>query len=587
MIDLRPLYKYDNKKYKLAELSKLQQQLLAGRLNDKNIKYYNDNPELVYKTNITIDKVFSLASDLPDADRIIDLFHTKKEIPKDAHICLISDFDTDGISSCVVLEKSLSILGYTNVSTIVNKRKYGTGVTSYCLDRLKEINDRQTVELIILSDHGSSNGPEYNLIQNELIPNVKIILTDHHQVNLNLMNIDSKNKNNFYFVNPQLPSAYTFISNVLLKQLSGCAIAYLTMLLIAGKDEYKKLEPLVYLVGMSTISDVMPLDNPFNRYFVRNGLKIIGLHWPKLLIDTLQTLKVTPKDLSFYVIPTINTGNRSDREDLAYRYVKDDREAVKELEEINLLRKAETKKIYKELLEKAKEINLLNTVICILDTPFNIAGNVASKIGEHFHKPTLIFNNSSSDTLAGSFRGIIEGVNGEEVLRKIEQEDKTILIRYGGHKMACGCTIFKNKLDKFKELFDEYIGEQIANIDIVKHIYIDKYIPAKELNLNLYKSTEIIGPYGKDWEDPVFMSRLRVSMIIPMGDLSKIIFRSHQRTISGFYPFPKYTIDHLVGYDIYVIYNLEMNVRNRFNQLGLRVIKLLNTDTDIDLIKRR
>lgn len=586
-IEPRPLYdidKYIHNGYDISSLTDFQKDLLLGRLNNENIKNFDLNPEYVIYNDVDIEMLYNLAFYLPDSDRVIKLM---KKIKKDDHICLISDFDTDGITSCVVMEKSLELLGYSNVSTIVNKRKYGTGVTKYCLEQLEEINKKQKVRLIILSDHGSSNGKEYSYIQKTMIPKVDIILTDHHEVNYGMINPEFEN--GFPFVNPHRTDKSASWNSIgtychrydvnVLKSLSGCAIAYLTMLLIAGHEDYKKLEPLLYLVGISTISDIMPLDNPFNRYFVNIGLKWMYKKWPKLVIYTLKNIKFTPKDLSFNIIPTINTGNRADREDLSYKYVHDDSDAILELEKINVDRKIITKHIYKEMLSK-DDIEMTNTVIAMLDTSLSIAGNVASKIGEHFHKPTLIFNKSDNDILTASARGIIDGIDLELAFRKITYEDDKIIVRFGGHKMAAGCSIYKDKIDRFKGLFNKYIGEQLVNLDTAKHIYIDALVKSEDINISLYKSTEIIGPYGRNWEDVTLLSKLKIAYVIAMGDVSKIMFKTSKgKVIYGICLKPKSEIEYHTGKTLYVIFNLEIDVKNRFNRLWLRVIDLLD---DID-----
>lgn len=576
LIESRPIFKSD---IELPYLNNFQKDILLSRLNNDNVNNFSNDPNNVMANNINIDKVYELALGLPDID-ILNEF-VKNVLKPDTHICIISDFDTDGISSCVVIEESFKILGYTNISSIVNKRVYGTGVTSYCLEELEKIHKSKPVEFIILSDHGSSNGPEYNKIRNEMIPNVPIVLTDHHEVNYDLMRID--NKHTFAFINPQRIDKFEDYG--LLETISGCGIAYLTMLLIAGKENYKKLEKLIYLVGLSTISDIMPLDNPYNRYFVKTGINQLYREWPYLVNKILGTFKVSVKDLSFSVIPTINTGNRANREDLAYNYLKKDNKGIEELENINTDRKLESKKIFKEMMEFEDEINMSHCVIGILDSNYSVAGTIAGKLGDQFHKPALIFNRSFDNVLTGSARGIIKGIDLPLVFNKINEKDNSILIRYGGHKMAGGCSINRDKLEEFKTYFNQFIKEQLEQLDTSRHIYIDRYVDIEDINLGLYKSTEIVGPYGKNWEDVVYITKTHISSVISMGSMAKVLFKpKSNKKLEGICHMSKNELNNYIGIPVYVVFTLDVSTWNRVNTLNLRIQHIFK-DLDENIIK--
>ena len=559
----RPKYQIDTD---ISYLSPLQQDILLGRLNKDNIDNFTNIEQITHNTT-NLNKVVEIAKYLPDTDKLLEFMNTKYN--KDMHICIISDFDTDGITSCVVIEKSLELIKHTGkVSSIVNKRIYGTGVTSYCLEQLEKINKEQQVDLIILSDHGSSNGEEYKLIQEKMIPNVTIILTDHHEVEMDIKN------DNFIFINAHRDYKLDNKIKHILQSFSGCAIAYLTMLLMA-RDNYQDLEPLLYLVGLSTISDVMPLDNPYNRYLVKSGINELYSEWFYIINKIVKNIKVTTKSLSFNVIPSINTGNRTNNEELSYGYVNNDVFSIIELEKINIERKVTTRQVYKELLYHQHEIVHPHTVIAKLNTNLSIAGNVASKLGEHFYKPAIVFNDSNGEITTGSLRGIIPNIDIVQALKEVDKT-KGILIKYGGHKQAGGCSLYTNRLEEFKTLFDNAIKQQMDKIDTTKYIYYDRYVDSDDINIGLYKSTEIIGPYGKNWDEPTFITKMVITSIITIGTMCKFIFRtSGKYTLEGIGSYNKEDVIQYVGKPVHIVFTLELKTKNGYNYFSLNVLEIL------------
>ena len=230
------------------------------------------------------------------------------------------------------------------------------------------------------------------------------------------------------------------------------------------------------------------------------------------------------------------------------------------------------RKVVKNLLYTRDKIEYPHSVIGISDSSYSIAGNIAGNIGETLNKPTVIFNKSNTSSLSGSIRGILNGLDVVKVLRDIENEDKSILIRYGGHKQAAGCSIHIDKLDNFISLFDKYVNNQTKDLDTTKYLYVDSYIHSDDIDIGLFKSTEKAGPYGKNWEDPIYFSKLRISNIIPIGSMSKVLFKSKSGiAIEGFSLVSKESIEEYLGETMYVFYSLEISNRVSGGSLELRI----------------
>lgn len=540
-------------------LSPLQKSILRSKLTDKV-----DNIEDFIHANIDLKYIIDLGlKHIPDMKKLNKIMD---KLSISSHICIVSDFDTDGVSSAVTLEECFKLLGYTNLSTVINKRVYGTGVTDYCLDKIEEINKNQPIDLIILSDHGSANEAEYKIIKSTY-KNIKIILTDHHTVSESNYphSVDA-------FINPQCIN-----HDSLLKDLSGCAVAYLTMLVIA-KDRYEYLYDVMYLVGLSTISDIMPMDNIINRYFVKIGLNLLYTKWNTLLTKTLTSDKVYPKDLSFKVIPVINTGNRTNTEELSYNYLKGDEGSIASLEVLNLERKKITSDICRNIEDELR-LNKPDKSICtIIDAEYSIAGNVAGKIGEQYNLPTVIFNQPNNEVITGSLRGILPMINVVQILDDINSKDNSILIRYGGHKGAGGCSIHYKKYEQFRDLFNSTVKSYLEGVDITKTVYVDVTLDDKDLHPGLMRSLDILGPFGPKWDNPVFLTKLKIVYIVPIGSISKILFKtSYGSTIEGIYHINKNNIEHLIGEKVDVVYNIEIYTHRGTSKLSLSILALKET----------
>lgn len=543
-------------------LSKLQYDLLKRRL-----PLLLDDTERFLFCKLNLTDIRNMAKeDFQGSSKLLEITKAMKLTDR---ICVLSDFDTDGITSAVVIEKALEILGYTNTTTIINKRVFGTGVTDYCLDALFRSNELNPIDYIILSDHGSKNEEEYKLIKSKM-PNVKIILTDHHTVDMSSYphSVD-------VFMSSELLNKVSPLSRI-----SGCAVAFLTMLLIA-REKYQDLEPLLYLVGLSTVSDVMPLDNYVNRYFVKVGVNLMYTNWTTMVKTVLKTDKVRTTDLSFKLIPVINTGNRLDCENLAYDYVKNDQHAIEELTRRNTIRQMETNKLCKEIIENESMFKDRKTIVCLVKSKYALGGIVAGRVGELYNKPAVVFakDNLEREVIAGSIRGIIPQLNVVQVLKDIEVNHPGILVRYGGHRNAAGCSIYFKELDNFSNLFEKYVLLQLHGYDLTKTIEVDMYLPDTQLHPGLLKALELLEPFGYEWEAPVFITNLRLSVIVPIGDNYKLVFKtSYGSTIDGFYRGTRDSIQDLIGEMIQVIYSIDTYSRSGVPTMSLSVLAIKEID---------
>ena len=170
-----------------------------------------------------------------------------------------------GINSAIVLTKGLrNIFRYKNTTTIVNKRINGNGFNRKLVNKIIELHLDKKIDLIITADHGSNDFDAYATIK-EKCTGVEILVTDHHTISKYPDNAEA-------FVNPMREdSTYP-------KSISGCCTAFLVLVQLAKSKNMKfdKLYEIIPYVAISTITDIMDMSIPYNRFIVELGLRIMN-----------------------------------------------------------------------------------------------------------------------------------------------------------------------------------------------------------------------------------------------------------------------------------------------------------------------
>ena len=503
-------------------LTKIQKEVIASRLTSDDLVDYTIDE---YINGVShIDKGMRKLSSLYDGGKMI------AEYMRDGkHICLVTDFDSDGINSAATLYISLvEIMNYPKdkVSVIINRRKDGNGFTDTLIDRILELHSRKPIDLIIGADHGSSDEDRYPRLKEARI---KLVITDHHQIPKDNYPITPD-----VFINPQREdSAYC-------KEVSGCFVAFLTM--IATYKSYRntngplninKFRPVLPNVAISTITDSMSMKSPINRAIVKLGIKELNTLASKRWIAIKNVLgiktAITDVDVGFKIGPLINSGNRVGNEYLVFQMLTatEHADAFKyctELQKLNNMRKTGQKNILKQVRKDIDTTLYGHSVVMLIDTNLAINGVIASNVGDQEKVPTVCFNSieGNDNILSGSGRGNVEGVNLLEIFKAVQQEDPNILVRFGGHHGAAGCAIYSDKYEDFKRLFNKHSKIQMESLDIEKKIYIDAHIQSHMIGPSLPRALGTISPYGNDWVKPTLLTKVKISYFNWYGNFIKV-----------------------------------------------------------------
>lgn len=509
---------------------------------------------------------------LPNLNQALDLFKTLKNKEGMKHILIVSDFDCDGINSAVVayktLKKILTLPDPYQVSCIVNKRVHGTGYNNTLINRILDCHKNCPVDILISFDHGSTDESAYQQLKQEM-QHTKLIITDHH-----LPHLDNMPKSADVFINPHIAGETNDSMNI-----SGCAVGFFTLLYIyqhlnnlTFRQAILDFKEVISNVGISTISDVMPLNNVYNRYLAKLGLNQMNSFKDPIWRDMRDYLnidmKYSYKDISHKIAPLVNTGNRVSIEQTVFELLieEDTTERFRLLELIvkgNERRKNEVNVIVEQLVKTIDPEEAKKGLCLFIDAIASINGIIAANIGERYNTPTVCFNlNNDYEVLSGSLRASIEGFNIVELLKAIEQDDPEILVGYGGHTGAGGCSVKRDHLERFKELFQKHCAILLSQMEDIGILDIDLEIDSSLVDENLYESLNVGAPYGKEWREALIKSTFKVLDIKPGPKrLQLLVSTRDNRKYKVFY-FYKTDRDLLVkklkeGINIDIIYTID------------------------------
>ena len=472
-------------------------------------------------------------------------------IKNDEKIIIAGDYDQDGNSSVLTLIKGLRKCGTEASYVIPNRIEDGYGINERIVERCKE----DGVDLIITCDNGIS---EFDAIDRAKELGMKIIVTDHHDIPYieedgvrrdNLLNADA-------VVNPKREDCdYPF------DKLCGAGVAFkliqamYQMLDIPVEESYELLE----FVAMGTVCDVVDLVDE-NRIIVKEGMKKInktsniGL---KALIEAtgLKDKEIVPYHLGFIIGPCINASGRLDSADLAVELLLTEdenlaKEYAKRLYDLNDERKEMTRKGYEDVVDIVEKEGLDREKMIIAYEPTiheSIAGIIAGRIKDKYHKPTIVFTNAQDE---GVIKGSARSIEGYNMYEKINEVGE-LLITYGGHPMAAGLSLKKDNLKEVYEHMTKNTG--LTEDDLIPNRYIDMHLPLNFVNFDLVNELNLLEPYGKGNARPVFAERkIRVKKVSILGQNNNVLkfdlLNNENRLIEGIYfgdvdEFSNYYID--------------------------------------------
>ena len=494
-------------------------------------------------------------------DRII------KAIENQEKTIIYGDYDVDGITSVTVLKSFLEERGLEVGVYIPNRLDEGYGLNKNAVEKISQ----EGYTLMITVDCGISAIEEVKYAS-EL--GIETLITDHHEPGEKLPEalavVDAKRKDNTYQC----------------RNLAGVGVVFKLIQAISIRLGLEEKEYLKYLdiVCIGTISDIVPLTDE-NRVIVKLGLKLVQQTKNLGLRSILQATgynKIDSIAISFGVAPRINAcGRMGHQEEALNLFLSKDINEVNELTQklnaYNKERQEIEKNIFADAVEQINANNLQekNTIVLMgKNWHHGVIGIVSSKITEMYFKPSILLC-EEGDIGKGSGRSI-PGFDLYEALTKCQKS----VDRFGGHAMAIGITIKKDKLEELKNEFEEIAQENHIE-EIVPILKIDSQINLDEINKEMVESLKELEPFGEENKTPLFLFKnLKIDSIRALTDGKhlKLTVKENKNIVNAIgFNIGELANEYKIGDKVDIVGNLEINSFNGVDNIQINIKDIMKS----------
>ncbi len=406
------------------------------------------------------------------------------------------DYDVDGITSTCLVQDVLGAHGFDVVAHIPDRMSEGYGLNCSSITHLFS----QGVRVLLTVDCGIS---DYDAIAHAKGLGMTVVVSDHHMPPAALPPAD-------VLCNPQLaPCPCKFLAGVGVVFFLMCAVNKL-LREETGKDY--DMREVLDLVALGTLADVVTLQEQ-NRILVKNGLLKIanatrpGMAALKKVARFDMSAKMGAGQVVFALAPRINAAGRMGHAHRALALLRAPNldmamPLAQELDVMNATRKEEESKIHQEAREQAlMQSDKAGLVLYGKEWHQGIIGIVASRIVEEFYKPTLILCQGLSG-LKGSGRSIHE-FHLYEGLAKLS----SMLLSFGGHKLAAGLSLCEDMLESLKEQFNLCVAEAFGDVRPTPTVKAEALLDfSLASDATFLREIEQMQPFGMGNAEPVFVS---------------------------------------------------------------------------------
>lgn len=412
-------------------------------------------------------------------------------------ILIYGDYDVDGCTAVALVYRYLRQY-YSNIDYYIpDRNEEGYGVSKQGVDYAHSTG----VSLIIILDCGIKAVEE---IAYAKTLGIDFIICDHHVPDEVLPDasaiLNAKRTDSTYPYN----------------ELSGCGVGFKFMqaFAISNGIPFNTLIPLLDLVVVSIASDIVPIMGE-NRVLAYHGLRqlssnpCVGL---QAVIDIcgMSGRDITMNDIIFKIGPRINASGRiqNGKESVRLLVERDYEQALEQARLINSYNE-ERKELDKRMTEEANIlIDLMpemadkrSIVIYEEDWHKGVIGIIASRLTELYFRPAVVLCRAG-DIATGSARS----VGGFDVYKAI-QHCSSLLENFGGHPYAAGLSLKVENVDRFIEMFEDYVSTHIDDSQTQATLNIDAEISFAEINHKFFSDLKRMRPFGPENEKPTFCSR--------------------------------------------------------------------------------
>jgi len=439
-------------------------------------------------------------------------------IAKQLHLCIVADYDCDGATACALALRGLTLLGAKNLSFIVPDRVVdGYGLTPEIAQRVHA----SGAQVLITVDNGIAS---VTGVDEAKRLGMQVLITDHHLPGSELPTPHA-------LVNPNQPGC-SFES----KSMAGVGVMFYVLLAlraemrlrgIFSKDTEPKLDGLLPLVALGTVADVVSLDANNRRLVSQGLLRMRKGQMPAGLaalfkVAARDATQASSQDMGFAIGPRINAAGRLSDMTLGIECLRtDDTELAwrlaLQLDTINRERRSMEGGMREQALLLAESLmdseEAAPAALCVYDEDFHegVVGIIAGRLKDLHYRPCFVFASSQSQgqaVLKGSGRSIA-GFHLRDALDAIAKRHPNLLLRFGGHAMAAGCTLLEDDLATFELALQDIATQWLDAATLAQTLATDGSLPPAYLRPDMVKHLQA-QVWGQGFAQPVFQDTVNV-----------------------------------------------------------------------------
>jgi single-stranded-DNA-specific exonuclease len=429
-------------------------------------------------------------------------------------ICIVGDYDVDGVTSSTIVASTLDALGADWTCIIPHRIDDGYGLSVSLVERAHALG----CGMIVTVDNGIR---AVEAIQVAVQLGMRVVLTDHHEPG------------------DTLPTSASAIVHWMKSEseetalLSGAGVSWklATALLDgvpAGQLGPEFLQALrdwhIALAGLGALADVMPMRGE-NRKLVSTALRVFRrcdrVGWRALCeVAGVQAADVTDTVLGWSISPRLNAAGRMGSAEAAFSLLmttdsEEARSLATQIEEMNRDRKRETDRVYHEAVaayEQEMDGEQASIIVVAGQWSLGVVGIVAARLVGQYGLPAIVLADDGSDVLRGSGRAP-DGFSLHDTLLQCEEN----LVHFGGHEAAVGCAVHRDSIAAFREAAG-VVASQTTTSQEASPALADDFLPLTDVNLETCAWLQKFSPFGP--QNPAFrfyIGPVEVIQVTPMG----------------------------------------------------------------------
>ncbi len=445
-------------------------------------------------------------------------------------ICIVADYDCDGATACAVALRGLAMLGAapgTLAYVVPDRLVHGYGLTPAIVDLALARAPGAPPQLLVTVDNGIASTAG---VAHARALGLRVLVTDHHLPALGADGVVQLPDADV-IVNPSQPGC-GFAS----KALAGVGVMFYVLLALRAElrsrgafaaEQQPRLDALLDLVALGTVADVVKLDDN-NRRLVAQGLKRIraGRMQPGVAALFAAAGRLPARaaafDFGFALGPRINAAGRLSDMTLGIECLSTDdplraSELAQALDAINRQRRevqtdmaTQAEVLLDALLARQPAGQDTPPALVLFDPDFHegVVGIVAGRLKDRLHRPTFVLARGQDGLLKGSGRSIA-GFHLRDALDLVSKRHPGLLLRFGGHAMAAGCSLAEADWPLFSSALQQVAGDWLQPAALNRCLATDGPLGTEWFNTSTVATLEA-QVWGQGFEAPVFCDEVDV-----------------------------------------------------------------------------